>query len=206
MPYIRKQRDRGSATVEFCFAVLLLVPLLVGTSQMGIVLIRAIQVSQLSRDSGQMYAHGIDFTIARNAAVLARLGSSLKIEEGENSPGAIVLSTIALVTESDCAKTHHCRNKGKYVFTNFHVYGKPSYASKTQLCNGCSSYITNGDNIPAEQYLSNPHLVATKFSSYLTFPSAVAGQLAYVSEVIVDPQASAWSLFADAPMYVRTFF
>jgi hypothetical protein len=192
--------------IEFCFASLLWLPLLLGTSLFGMALIRAIQVSQLSRDSGHMYARKIDFTIPQNAAVLGRLASSLSIQQ-TGGAGAIVLSTVTRVTDSDCAAANLqvCPNSGKYVFTNFYVYGNLSYA-QTQLGNPGLNTMKNGSAIQMAQYLSDPSLVATKFPDYLQFVPQQPGQLAYISEVTVDAQAISWSAFNNTRSYARTFF
>lgn len=192
--------------VEFLLSSLIWVPLLLGTIVFGINEIRAIQVSQLSRDTGHMYAYGIDFTQPQNVALLTKLASSLNIQQTSGN-GAILLSKITLVTQSDCdaANMKVCPNNGQYVFTSLYVFGNTQYAS-SKLGNPNLQYYTNGTSIQASQYLSDPTLVATKFSSLLTFPAGQSGQYAYVSEVAVDSQAINWTTFNNTGSYARSIF
>src|SRR5450755_392665 len=168
MAHTGNQNERGSATIEFCLSALVWVPLLLGTTVFGINLIQAIQLSQLSRATGHMYAYGIDFTQSQNIPLLQRLSSALNIQQNGGA-GAIVLSKIMLVTDSDCAAANMkvCTNNGKYVFTSLYVFGNTAYA-QTMLGNP-GSFLLNGTAIQEAQYLSNPSLVATNFSSLLTF-------------------------------------
>jgi hypothetical protein len=201
----RANNQRGSTTIEFCLSALLWMPLLLGTTVFGINLIHAIQLSQLSRDTGHMYAYGIDFTQSQNLPLLQRLSSSLNIQQ-HGGDGAIVLSKITLVTDSDCAAANMkvCANDGKYVFTSFYVFGNPTYA-QTKLGNP-GSYLFNGTAIQESQYLSDPSLVATNFSSLLTFLPNQPGQYAFVSEVSINSQAIAWTDFSNTGSYARTIF
>ena len=201
-----KKRERGSASLEFCLTSLIWLPLLLGLLLFGFAMIQALQVSQLSRDSGHMYAYGIDFTIPQNAALLGHLASALNIQQSTGS-GAILLSRVTLVTDSDCAAAgvKACPNDGKYVFTSFYVFGNMTYA-QTHLGSPSSTYLQNGSSISVQQYLSDPSLVATNFSQYLTFVPNQPGQYAYVSEVTLNSQTIAWSAFNNTLLYARTFF
>ncbi len=205
MAPLSNQKERGSATLEFCLSSLIWMPLLLGLILFGFAVIQAQQVSQLSRDSGHMYANGINFSSTQNAALLGQLASALNIQQNSGS-GAIVLSRITLITNSDCATVSTCANNGKYVFTDFYVYGNSAYA-RTQLGSPSSNYLQSGGaSISMQQYLSDPTLVATNFSQYLTFTPGQPGQYAYVSEVTVNSQTIGWNLFNNTLTYARTFF
>lgn len=207
MRRIRQKRERGSATVEFCFSALVWLPLLLGTAMFGFALIQAIQISQLSRDTGRMYAYGIDFTTTQNAALLGRLAASLNIQQSGGS-GAILLSTITLVTDTDCTaalQQKPCPNNGQYVFTKFTMFGNAAYV-QTQLGNPGMGYIRNGNSITIEQYLSDITLRATNFSNFLHFVADQPGQYAYVSEVTLNSNAIVWSDFTNMHPYARTIF
>ena len=199
------KNERGGATVEFCFSALIWLPLLLGTTVFGINLIQAIQLSQLSRATGHMYAYGIDFTQPQNVSLLQRLSSSLNIQQN-GGQGAIVLSKITLVTDSDCAAANMkvCANNGKYVFTSLYAFGNHTYA-QTKLGNP-QGYLFNGTAIQASQYLSNPTLVATNFNTLLKFVPNQPGQYAFVSEVNINSQAIPWSDFTNTGSYARSIF
>jgi len=202
----RNSKERGSAIVEFMFSSLVWVPLLLGTFMFGINIIRAIQVSQLSRDTGHMFAYGVDFTQPQNQALITDLASAVKIKPGAGE-GAVLLSKITLATDSDCtaANMRVCPNRGKYVFTSLYVFGNMQYAN-SKLGTLTNYWLTHGSSIQAAQYLSDPTLVATNFSSLLTFPPGQSGQYAYVSEVTVNSQAFSWDLFTNTGSYARSIF
>lgn len=205
MALVKKQCERGSAFIEFLFTALIWLPLLLGTIVFGINLIRAIQVSQLARDSGHMYAYGIDFTQPQNAALLQRLANGLNITP--TGDGAVLLSKVTLVTQTDCdaAAMKVCPNNGQYVFTSIFVFGNQAYA-KTKLGSPNARYYTNGTSIQTDTYLSDPSLRATAFSSLLTFPPDQPGQYAFISEVSVNSQAINWSSFSNTGSYARSIF
>jgi hypothetical protein len=196
----RQKRERGSALIEFCLSSLLWLPLLLGTWLFGSTLIQAIQVAQLSRDSGHMFARGVDFTNPQNAALLGRLSTVLTTSPGTYA-GAIVLSEIRLVNSTDCAAANMkvCPNDGKYVFIKLFMFGNTSYA-QTRLGNPGLNWLQNGNDIQPTSYLSDPALVATNFSTYLTFSPA------YASEVTLAAPSIGWAQFNNTESYARTFF
>jgi hypothetical protein len=213
MSRTKRARERGSAFVEFLFTSLIWLPLLLGTILFGINLVKAIQVSQLSRDSGHMFAYGIDFTQSQNLPILQHLAAGLNIQQtstqgsgGGTGNGAVVLAKITLITDADCAAANMkvCPNDGKYVFTNIFVFGNIAYA-QTKLGNP-AKYYTNGTSIQAAQYLTDPNLVATNFPSLLTFPAGQSGQYAFVSEVTLNSQSINWSSFTNTGSYARSIF
>ena len=201
----RAKRQKGGALIEFMLTSLVWVPLLLGTIVFGINLVKGIQSSQLARDSGHMYAYGIDFTQTQNTPLLTKLAASLKITQTGGN-GAVILSKITLVTDTDCAAANMkvCANDGKYVFTSIYIFGNPSY-SKTQLGNPSSWYLSAGPSITASQYLSDKSLVATNIPD-LFGDHTQSGQYAYVSEVMLNSQALSWSSFSNTGSYVRAIF
>lgn len=204
-----KRSERGSSALEFMMASLIWLPLLMGTAVFGYNLVKAIQVSQFCRDAGHMFAYGIDFTTTQNKTLLATMGKPLGITANAGS-GAIVMSTVTLVTQSDCNSAgvpSSCSNLGKYVFSSFVSFGNPLYA-KTRLGDTVpDAYISGGQKITFQDYVTNASLQAGNFSKYLTFTSTTqSGQLAYVSEVSVATQFINYSGFSGTGSYARNFF
>lgn len=200
MAWERQKRDRGSSLIEFCLSSLVWLPLMMGTWLFGSTLIQAIQVAQLSRDSGHMFARGVDFTTAQNSALLGRLATVITNSSGAYT-GAIVLSEIKYVTSTDCAAANMtvCPNGNKYVFVKLFMYGNASYA-QTKLGNPGLNWLRNGSDIQPTSYLSDPSLVASTFSQYLTFTPA------YASEVTLEAPSIGWTEFNKTQSYARTFF
>lgn len=201
----RHSEERGSAFIEFLFTTLIWLPLLLGTIVFGINLVRALQVSQLSRDTGHMYAYHVDFTQPESAQLLGNLSNALGITKNGGN-GAILLSKIRLVTAADCAAANQnaCINAGQYVFSSLFVFGSPSYA-KSKLGNPDPKYYTNGTSITESQILNDASLQASNFPN--VFPNhTVSQQYSWVSEVNVNTQAISWDAFSKTGSYARSIF
>jgi hypothetical protein len=200
-----RRREEGSALIEFLMSSIVWVPLLLGTIVFGINLVYGIRVSQLSRESGHMYAYGLDFAQSQNSPLLASLAASVNIKPNSGD-GAILLSKVTLVTDTDCtaAGLAVCPNHGKYVFTSIFVFGNQTYA-KSQLGNPSSGYYSNGTSITASQYLTDGSLVATNIADLFT-DHTQSNQYAYISEVILNSQALTLSGFVNTGSYARSIF
>src|SRR5579875_3756617 len=80
-----RQNERGTAVVEFAFCFALFwVPLFLGSIVIGFNLIRAVQVTQVCRDAGHMYAGGIDFSQStyQNLFVSLAIGLNMSTNGG----------------------------------------------------------------------------------------------------------------------------
>ena len=214
-------RERGSALIEFVLCTALFwLPLFLGTLIIGFNLIRAIQVTQVCRDTGHMYANGVDFSQSGGAAqtLAVNLVPGLNITPAGN--GAIILSTIAFVDSALCATGGYtgspatCPNIGDMVFTRRIVIGNSSGTAPYISAFGAPSASImdpsgNGNVVPGSPshsgYLNDPSAVATGFSNVITFTNSA--QSAYLSEMTVTspdfsfggfygvPQVSARSIF-----------
>jgi hypothetical protein len=144
---MKRDRARGVSAIEFAFSMLVMGPLVLGTGVMGINMIRALQVVQLARDAGHMYARGIDFSLPGNQTVLANLGSNVGLSTTSGQGNAVVIfSQLTYVDKNACAAvgavdasgnpTAACTNYTKWVFaerlsmgnTSVHTsnFGSPS--------------------------------------------------------------------------------
>lgn len=175
----KNKAESGSAVVEFAFCCLLLMPLLLGLIAIGFALIREMQVVQVCRDSGHMYAKGVDFSTnsPSNRAAIISIGTGLRLIDSDTSPGTIILTTITLVTPDDCAtlpSPGDCANLGNAVITNQITIGNPAVKS---------SFGTP----KSDQYLTDTGDQATSFPASIkgAWSSTQSGQFAYISEVQV---------------------
>jgi hypothetical protein len=133
---MRRRNNRGVAIVEFSFSLILLVPLLIGTTATGLNLIRTLSTVQLARDAGHMYARGVDFSQPGNKTILATVGSSVNLSSTNGQGSAVViLSTIAYVDKAFCASAGKvdaagnplgCTNYRNWVFTQRITIGQSS--------------------------------------------------------------------------------
>ena len=156
-----------------------------------------------------MFAYGVDFSDSQNTALLQRMTAPVNIQEKAGT-GAVVLSKITYITDSDCAaagSSNPCINRHKYVFTNLFVYGNrgPDYA-QTKMGNPSSTFFPSGRAITMNDYLNDTSLVATNFSQYLQFDTTVPGQCAFVSEVTLHPDGTSWNAVDDLGSYARSIF
>ena len=215
--------ERGSALIEFVLcAGLFWLPLFIGTLIIGFNLIRAIQVTQVCRDTGHMYANSIvDFSKPGGPGqILAvSLVPGLNITPTGGN-GAIILSTITYVDSALCATGGYkgnpatCPNIGQMVFTRRIVIGNNTGLAPYVSAFGMPSSTImdksgNGNVVPGSAsqtgYLNDPSAIAVRFSKVITLTSSA--QSAYLSEMTVTspdlsfggaygiPQVSARSIF-----------
>ena len=94
-----------------------------GSLVIGFNLIRAIQANQVNRDSGHMFARGVDFstsTGAGNRAVLAYMAPRLAFTP---PTGVVILSAIQYVGPNTC---NQCPNEYHAVFLQQLTIGNPA--------------------------------------------------------------------------------
>lgn len=124
---MRRKRQRGVAILEFSLIMLVQVPLLLGTTAVGLNMLRTLETVQLARDAGHMYAKGTDFSQPGNQTVLLTLGSDLGLTgSSTTSQALVILSSVTYVDQAMCASAGKvdaqgnplgCTNLGNWVFT-----------------------------------------------------------------------------------------
>ncbi len=206
----RKRGEQGTALIEFmlCFG-LFWVPLFFGTLLFGFNLIRAIQVTQVCRDAGHMYAFNTDFTQPGSQHLLVTLAPSLNMTPTGGN-GVVVLSTLTYADSNLCQgaglqpDSAHCPNLGQIVFTNRIVVGS-SALHVSAFGTPAASIIGTGGNILASNYLTDPSAVASNFSSVINLQSS--SQFAYVSEMwVTSPDFNFWNAFGPVMIGARSVF
>ena len=95
-------RLKGVAIVEFSFAMLVMIPLLLGTIAFGLRLLQQIQTIQLARDAGRMYARGLDFSQPGNKTTLATVGADLGLQTDGTGKAVVVLTTVTYIDVGMC--------------------------------------------------------------------------------------------------------
>lgn len=167
---MRRQGRGGAAIVEFVLAAALIyTPLILGTIVIGMNLIRAIQLTQLNRDAGHMFARGVDFAVPANQAILQQLATGLDLTPGGKS--VVILSQIMRV---DCPGPPACANHGVAVFVRQIVLGNSTLRTSRY---GTPPTVAGG-MVP--NYQTNPAARTVNFH-----PSVMdmqMGETAYVAE------------------------
>jgi hypothetical protein len=201
---MKRNRVKGVAIIEFTFVMLVLVPLLLGTIGFGLRLIQSMQVIQLARDSGRMYARGLDFSQAGNKTTLATLGADLGLKTDGTGNAVLILSTVTYIDKGMCQSAGklldingnpiNCPNYKSWVFTQRLVIGKASIHTSNlggPLTTGPDPVIVDATtgNISLDDQVNNTGDVAT-FTSGNPFVAAggatlttmPSGQVLYVTE------------------------
>lgn len=200
--------ERGTALLEFAFAfVLFWIPLFLGSATIGFNLIRAIQVVQVCRDAGHMYASGIDFSQSSYKSLLVDLAIGLNMTSTSGN-GVVVLSTVMYVDANACTaggytSTASCPNYSDIVFTRQIIVGNSSlHASNLGTPN--SAEMDSSGNVSVSGYLSDPKNVVTGFSNIIPLTS---GQFAFVSEMFVQsPDLTFWWQMPSPFIGARSIF
>ena len=196
--------------MEFCVCCLIIMPLLVGLCGGGVMLVRQIELSQVCRDAGHMYARGIDFTRPENQQLIVQIAGSLNYGTATPS-GGLTLTTVTYVTDTVCAAGNHptgCTNKGAFVITKQVKIGNPVTSSVGDAVNPSSvdgsvnqnDYLTNKNDqvkvFPSaieNLWINQANVVQSQQFAYVSEASVQARDLAWTG--IVSPWISAWSVF-----------
>jgi hypothetical protein len=133
---MKSNRRRGVSSIEFALSTLVLVPLILGSGVTGANMIRTLQVVQLARDAGHMYARNINFALPGNKTILGNIGQDVGLRTDGTGSAVVILSALTYVDQNACAAvgavdsdgnpTSACTNYTKWVFTQRIVIGNPS--------------------------------------------------------------------------------
>jgi Flp pilus assembly protein TadG len=203
----RNLRRKGNSVIEFALVSVFIVPLMMGTVNVGMSLGRSIQVTQVSRDAGHMFVRQVDFSQTGNKQIIVRLSAGLGMTANGGN-GVVILSRVMYVGEPECVAAGFtvatCPNYDMPVFTQRIVIGNVS--KRASDFGTPAANILNGDgSISPANYLTNPTARLNNFNGLLQLQ---AGELAYVSEAFFD--APEWSFpqtaFENTGVYSRTIF
>ena len=200
---MKKKLTRGGAAIEFAFIILTLIPLFLGTTSVGINLVRTLDTIQLARDAGHLYARGLDFSQPGNKTILATEGQSLGMSATDGQGNAVViLSALTYVDQAACASVgavdkkgnpQNCTNYQQWVFEQRLVIGNPNVRQSTYGSplvsgpNGVTVDPTTGKIDPTD-YVMKSGAVAqfSAINPYANVNGTVSGlpsgQFIYVSE------------------------
>ena len=206
-PYTRiprlhsRRRENGMAVMEFAFCLTFFwIPLFLGMAVIGINLVRAVQVTQVCRDAGHMYANGIDFSQSTYQTLLIDLAIGLNMSTSGGN-GVEILSTVMYVDSNACtaggyqANSTNCPNLNTIVFTRRLVVGNSSLHS-SNLGSPVSSEMDGSGNVSVSGYLTDTRNQVSGFSSIIPLTT---GQFAYVSELFISSPDTSWASFLSTP-------
>ncbi|MDP8979056.1 MAG: hypothetical protein M3O35_00535 [Acidobacteriota bacterium] len=183
---MRHNRKKGSTILEFAVVSIVLVPLFFGMVGSGIILGRSIEVVQICRDLGHMYAKGIDFSQAgnQNVAVTLATGTGMTANGGN---AVVIFSQVIHIYQADCNAGNHpndCGNINKEVFVSRIVVGNASLRV-SNYGTPAAGIVNNSGNIAATDYLTNSSAVAVNIGTELTAAglTLAQGDVVWMTEV-----------------------
>ncbi len=199
-------RRKGNALVEFALVSIFLVPLLLGTVNVGMNLSRSIQTTQVSRDAGHMYVRNVDFSIPANQDIVVRLAQGLNMTRTAGN-GVVTLSRVLFVGPNECAGAGltlaQCVNVNQPVFTQRIVIGNATLRP-SDFGTPPSNLIGSNGNIAALDYLTNPAARTNGFSNLLALQPM---ENAFVSEAyFISPEWDFPGAYTNTSTYARTIF
>jgi Flp pilus assembly protein TadG len=202
-----RRRSRGGRSgnelVEFALVATVLLPLLFGTFVVGMNLGRSVQVSQVSRDAGHLYARAVDFSDAANQQLLVRLAQGLPITT-TGGQGVIILSTVMHIGDAQCdgagLSGGACTNRNQDVFTHRIVIGN-SAARSSAFGTPTPALIDSHGTV--SNYLTDAGACASGFQPVLPLQ---AGEVASVAEVYFPSPDWTMPGYQSTGVYARTIF
>ena len=219
----RRQRQGGNEIIEFALMAVFLVPLLLWMFVNGMNLIRMIQCTQICRDIGNQYIHGLDFSThsAQNLAANLASGYGLTVSgfSGDTSGnqqsntsnsgnGLVILSEVMYAGTSACATlpaTTSCTNSGKYVFIQRLAFGNSSVQFNNVTVSSAlgSPTATISDSGVVQNYLTDAGAVSSTTGNLITLSDS---QVAYVVETFFASPTLGFSAYPAGGVYSRVFF
>lgn len=207
----RRSGERGTAMIEFALSMsLLMVPTFFGLIITGLSLVLANQVTEVCRDTGHMYAYGVDFSQpASQLLVTSQLAQGLNMTP-TGGRGVIYLSTMTYVDATSCtsaglqADSTHCPNMNQIVVIKRLIIGNTSTQPSSYAPAIPANIIGSTGDIGSSDYLKNTSVRAAGFASLI---SLTVGQRAYVSEMFLNPPTiGLWALFDTNIVTARSVF
>ena len=196
-----RRGERGTSLIEFAFCLVLFwLPLVLGMLVIGFNLIRAVQVTQVARDAGHMYANGINFAQSTYQNLLVSLAIGLNMT-ATGGNGVVILSTVMYVDSAACTAggytTSNCPNYNTFVFTNRVVVGNSGLHSSS-LGAPVSTELDSNGNVSQAGQLTDTKNQVSGFTSIIPAPSS-GSEFAYVSEMFVRSTDTSWAAFLSTP-------
>lgn len=214
--FIRKRRHKGSFLLEMAIVSWILLYMLIGSFQMGLMLVRAIQAGEVCRNANVLEVRGIDLSQSTNQELLLRTAPSLGIASSSwtassTGTGLIVLSQVYDVGPLMCSQgvtdfdgtTATCPNLGQYVIAmrinigNTGSYG-PSTMGTPSSTPGSNGFLTDNQVCTV-----SGNIAASAATSLVTLSE---DQYTWVAEVFADSKNfNIFPWFQAPTIYMRNF-
>jgi hypothetical protein len=212
--YIEKRRRRGSFLIEMAIVSWVLIYMLAGSFQMGLMLVRGIQAGGLCRNANVLEIRNIDLSQSANQQLLLRTAPSLGINTAgawtpsSTGSGVVILSQVYYVGPLECSTgvanfdgtTGTCPNLDQYVIAMRINIGNTGQGSSV-VGNPSSTPGSNGFMTANQICTVSGNRAASTFSSIITLTE---DQYTWVSEVYANSSAfNLFSFFQSPTIYMR---
>ena len=206
MRHSNRPGRRGNSALEFAFVGMILVPMFLGTVNIGMNLGRSVQVQQLARDAGHLYVRQLDFSLAKNKHFLARMGQGLGLQVG-SGPGVVILTKIQMIGQDECqlgTGSNNCANKDRAVIVQRLVVGSSALKQSVFGSPNPALVLPNG-TINSSDYTTDPTVITTGFTDVLK--NMAKGEVAYLTEVYFEfPEWFMNQGYTSKGVYARSIF
>ena len=214
----RRNHQRGNEMIEFALYACFIVPLFLWVFVNGMNILRLIQSTEITRDIGTLYIHGVDYSTYSAQQVAQRLAKGYGLQIGSSftgnsisntsnsGNGYILVSEVMYAGSGSCGSLNPC-NLNKYVFLQRIGFGNSSVqfnSTTVQSALGTPTATINSQGY-VQNYLGDAGAVASNMSSLLQ-TQLTDGQVIYVAETFFASTDLGLSAYPAGGVYSRVFF
>jgi hypothetical protein len=218
----RRARQRGSEIVEFAALAFFLVPTFLWSFVNGMNLIRMNEANEVTRDIGDQYIHGVDYSTYEAQTVAQKLSGGFGLQIGSSFTGNnatnnanggnayIVLAQVMYIGSGSCSSLPSgttCTNQNKYVFLQYISFGNATLqinGTQVQSAMGTTSAAVNSSGL-VQNYLTDPNAVASTVGAYFQ-TQLTDGQVAYVAETFFSSPDLNFTAYPAGGIHSLDFF
>jgi hypothetical protein len=191
-PSTKKCGQRGNSILEFAVIAPFMVISLLGVVGIGLTLGKAVQVNQLTRDTGHMFFDGVDFSQTANQSIVGRLSNGMGLASdavgdiNTSGTGVVVLTQVIEVGANECnlanlaATTAACPNLGELVIEKRIVMGNSSLRASS-FGTPTAALIQSDGSITPANYCTDSSVVVPAASAGTSL-SLPADQYSFIVE------------------------
>lgn len=209
----RLRGRRGNTLLEFGMVIVFLTPLLLNSFQIGMTLVKSLQVSQVCRTAGVLFLKYIDLSIPSNQDLVVRTAQGLGLTRTGGN-GVVILSQVMYIDDAQCTagglSLTQCANNKRTVFLKRIVIGNanlviPSTGVTVRSAFGSpsSSILGTDGTITPNNYLTDISAIASNLPSDLVL---AGGEFAFIAEsVFLAPELDLPGFRSGQPIRARPY-
>lgn len=209
----RREGRRGNSLLEFGMVLVFLTPLLLSSFQIGMTLVKSLQVSQVCRTAGVLFLKYIDLSQPPNQDLVVRTAQGLGMTR-TGGRGVVILSQVMYVDDAQCTAggvtLPQCSNNKRTVFLKRIVIGNgnlviPATGVTVRSAYGTpsSSILGTDGAITPDNYLKDISAIASNLPPDLVL---AGGEFAFIAEaVFLAPELDLPGYRSGAPIRARPY-